>query len=70
MKKINFSGFAFALIFIAFASFSTSVEASGPFGSQGHWVNLGDGSQECMTHWWNNDCKVGDTRGGSPEGLG
>lgn len=35
------------------------VEAE-PFGNQGHWVPLANGGAECMTHWWLNQCKVGD----------
>jgi hypothetical protein len=44
---------------------TTQVTVAGPFGGQGHWVSTGDdGGEECMMHWWRNDCKVGTTRGG------
>lgn len=44
---------------------TSQVAEAGPFGGQGHWVSLGDeGGEECMMHWWRNDCKVGTTRGG------
>lgn len=56
--------FAFALSL----SSPQQVEA-GPFGGQGHWVEQGDGSFLCMTHWWNNDCRVGDTKPGDGGGI-
>jgi len=45
---------------------TTQETVAGPFGGQGHWVSTGgdDGGEECMMHWWRNDCKVGSTRGG------
>ncbi|WP_338219384.1 hypothetical protein [Algoriphagus sp. oki45] len=61
MKKLILAGIALGLIFVASGSQTNEIQA-GPFLKQGHWVSLSNGGAECMTHWWNNDCKVGDTR--------
>jgi hypothetical protein len=61
MKKLLGTIFA-ALILLAFGSLNSTRVDAGPFLKQGHWVPLANGGAECMTHWWNNDCKVGDIR--------
>ncbi|SDD16625.1 hypothetical protein SAMN04488104_101735 [Algoriphagus faecimaris] len=68
MKRILFEGTALAIL-LAFGGTFTTESNAGPFGNQGHWVTLGDGSEECLKHWWQNNCKVGDTRPGSGAGI-
>jgi hypothetical protein len=64
MKKLVLTAAIFAFGF-ALNMGTSQVAEAGPFGGQGHWVSLGDeGGEECMMHWWRNDCKVGTTRGG------
>jgi hypothetical protein len=59
MKKLIFAGLTFCLILIGSLNV-IKAEEPGPFLKQGHCVPLANGGAECMTHWWNNDCKVGD----------
>lgn len=55
-----FLSIAATIILIGSLSLDFSTKA-GIFGRQGHWVQRGDTTlEECMKHWWHNDCKVGD----------
>ncbi|MEP1088775.1 MAG: hypothetical protein ABJJ26_05445 [Algoriphagus sp.] len=51
--------FVFALALSFNMSDSQKVEA-GPFLQQGHKVPVPNGGEVCMTHWWLNQCRVGD----------
>lgn len=61
MKKILFLGLILVLGLLSSNTETSEVQA-GPFGKQGHWVPLGGGGYVCATHWWQNQCMVGDTR--------
>jgi hypothetical protein len=63
------TGGVFALMVLVHMG-TTQETVADPFGGQGHWVSTGDdGGEECMMHWWRNDCKVGSKRGGGDETI-
>ncbi len=61
MKKVLSLGLVLVLVLLSSGTKTTEVKA-GPFGKEGHWVPMGNGGYLCATHWWQNQCMVGDTR--------
>lgn len=61
MKKLILTATALVMILGASNTATMKVQA-GPFLQQGHWIPLSNGGAQCMTHWWLNECKVGDVR--------